>query len=130
MKNYHLNVRRYDQPMSLLIYEKTILNGVVKYSLKQRIEIKGSAMETNSTDLSNNNRADNSTISIIIPNPPFELFPETTKIIIRNQLYAINRIDFNWLTYGEIKLIAIYQQPWLEITNSSLEFGLEGGLSG
>lgn len=130
MKNYHLNVRRYDQPLTLIIYENKIVNGVVSFVEKERFNIKASIMQAKSYDVSNHDRADTNTLSVMIPNPPFILSPEKTKVMINNQIYSVLQVDFNQLTYAETKLLVKYERENEESNCSVLEGVLEGVLCG
>lgn len=111
MRKTHINIRNYDQPITLFTYENSYINGVQIQTLKIIAEnIKGSAMNKSNYRTSQNERAEDNSVSLIIQNPPFRIDINTNKVLLNNQIFIIKEVNYNWITKGDIQLHLIYEK--------------------
>lgn len=111
MRKTHINIRNYDQPLTLFTYENIYIDGVQTQDLRVIAKnIKGNAMNKNTFNISQNSRAEDSAVSLLIQNPPFRIDINTNKVLLNNQIFIIKDINYNWITKGDIQLNLKYEK--------------------
>ena len=114
MRKINYEPRDLSEPIILVKYRQEKINGFLNILEANRWKISASIMHTNNLISSQGERNTSFEISVVIPEPNFQLTNLDYKIIVIKQQFLISKINFNFVWRGAIQIIASYEKEFTE----------------